>query len=718
MFVRSFSPTTTSKQQASKTMSRALVMLSADNDANDNHSGTTTTMTRAEELLMRLQLQLCTPSYDTFPTSVAAPAKRCDTGGNNNFLKGCQWAPDGLCILTCSDDNRLRLFNLPDALLQDSSSGMDTQNDAALADQEDRASDRPTAAPHGQQLTPTASHVHSNDGSDDIGAEDRGVGGAASTWQPVLTAAEGELVYDYCWLPGMTSEDPSSCLFVTSCRDHPVHAWDAFTGTLIGSYRSYDHGTTSTMTRAEELLMRLQLQLCTPSYDTFPTSVAAPAKRCDTGGNNNFLKGCQWAPDGLCILTCSDDNRLRLFNLPDALLQDSSSGMDTQNDAALADQEDRASDRPTAAPHGQQLTPTASHVHSNDGSDDIGAEDRGVGGAASTWQPVLTAAEGELVYDYCWLPGMTSEDPSSCLFVTSCRDHPVHAWDAFTGTLIGSYRSYDQYDEIAAPKALAFTNDSSQLLCGHRGLLHIFDVERPGRDYTAWDLTRQHMKGVVSTLAFSNHDDRLLAAGCYGGDVALMDCSSRTIATHIRVSSGVTHVLFSPHDPHVYVGTRMDPHIWGYDVRNMARPLLGLQRGVTTNQRMYFDIDPSGQYLITGQQDGSIVCYDLWSCVSSDGPDTTITDPAYTLRRTATTAHIHTAATNGVSIHPYLPLLATASGQRMFELVGDDSDSDDEEDADEEDAEERDEEEEAEACLVPDNTLKVWRLKWDVYEQG
>lgn len=49
----------------------------------------------------------------------------------NNFLKGCKWyktdvyycievialrAPDGSCILTCSDDNFLRIFNLPVSL--------------------------------------------------------------------------------------------------------------------------------------------------------------------------------------------------------------------------------------------------------------------------------------------------------------------------------------------------------------------------------------------------------------------------------------------------------------------------------------------------------------------------------------------------------------------------------------------------------------------------
>merc|ERR1712223_1888824 len=29
------------------------------------------------------------------------------------FTKGCKWSPDGLCILVCSDDHYLRIFDLP-----------------------------------------------------------------------------------------------------------------------------------------------------------------------------------------------------------------------------------------------------------------------------------------------------------------------------------------------------------------------------------------------------------------------------------------------------------------------------------------------------------------------------------------------------------------------------------------------------------------------------
>ncbi|KAM6226094.1 telomerase Cajal body protein 1, partial [Porphyrio hochstetteri] len=32
---------------------------------------------------------------------------------DGNFLRGCAWAPDGRCLLSCSADNTLRVFDLP-----------------------------------------------------------------------------------------------------------------------------------------------------------------------------------------------------------------------------------------------------------------------------------------------------------------------------------------------------------------------------------------------------------------------------------------------------------------------------------------------------------------------------------------------------------------------------------------------------------------------------
>ena len=90
------------------------------------------------------------------------------------FTKGVAWSPDGTCLLTADDDNKLSMFELP----------------------------------------PTA-----------VGA---GAGVGAAKMRPVLAPAEGETIYDYAWFPRMSSADPLTCVFAASSRDHPIHLWDAF----------------------------------------------------------------------------------------------------------------------------------------------------------------------------------------------------------------------------------------------------------------------------------------------------------------------------------------------------------------------------------------------------------------------------------------------------------------------------------------------------------
>ena len=45
------------------------------------------------------------------------------SGLKNNCLKGVQWSPDGTCLLTASEDQQLRLFELPPELLAGESDG-------------------------------------------------------------------------------------------------------------------------------------------------------------------------------------------------------------------------------------------------------------------------------------------------------------------------------------------------------------------------------------------------------------------------------------------------------------------------------------------------------------------------------------------------------------------------------------------------------------------
>ena len=79
---------------------------------------------------------------------------------DNNFFKGCKWSPDGACLMTCSNDKTIRLFNLP-------------SNFSSL--------------PPIDFKRPFQLNVD-------------------------LQIKESGLVYDYCFNPNLNSSDSSSCL--------------------------------------------------------------------------------------------------------------------------------------------------------------------------------------------------------------------------------------------------------------------------------------------------------------------------------------------------------------------------------------------------------------------------------------------------------------------------------------------------------------------------
>jgi WD40 repeat protein len=91
---------------------------------------------------------------------------------------------------------------------------------------------------------------------------------------------------------------------------------------------------------------------------------------------NNFTKGVHASPDGLCLLSTSDDRVLRVFEV-----------------AGAAGEKEEGEDA----------------------------------------RSVLQMREGGTVYDAAWYPFMTSQDPGTCIFISTSRDQPVHMWDAYTG---------------------------------------------------------------------------------------------------------------------------------------------------------------------------------------------------------------------------------------------------------------------------------------------
>ena len=110
----------------------------------------------------------------------------------------------------------------------------------------------------------------------------------------------------------------------------------------------------------------------------------------------------------------------------------------------------------------------------------------------------------------------------------------------------------------------------------------------------------------------------------------------------------------------MYSGARRDSALFCWDVRYTGECLYRLQGHVSESpQRLTFDIEPSGRLLFAGGTDGSVRVYDL----AQGSVERVI--------------QIADDAVGAVSLHPTLPMLATASGHRRFVDVHSDESSDD-----------------------------------------
>jgi len=348
---------------------------------------------------------------------------------------------------------------------------------------------------------------------------------------------------------------------------------------------------------------------------------------------NNYFKGAKWSPDGTCILTSSNDNVLRLFELPDI----------TQNKK-------------------QEI-----HI-----------------------EPVLKVCDGESVYDYCWYPYMKSSDPSTSVFISASRDLPIHMWDAYYGTLRASYCTYDIYDQIVAPHSINFNLDGSKIYAGLNNLIQIFDISRPGEPIekkmtTPTRRSKHGQKGIIACMNFNPDYSGLLAAGSLSKSIGIYDTnnSNELVFQQKKLKGGVIQVQFSPDGNYLYSVSRQTDGIICWDIRNTGKKLCEYTRPGKTNQRISFDISQDGKYLISGDKEGYINIYELIHFVKSpeylnelnnQKVDFKSIKPQYRYK-------IQNDTITSSSFHPYYPLIFTCSGQRIFqidELNDDDSQSDNE----------------------------------------
>ena len=288
--------------------------------------------------------------------------------------------------------------------------------------------------------------------------------------------------------------------------------------------------------------------------------------------------------------------------------------------------------------------------------------------APDLFLPLLDVSSGEAVYDFCWYPLMNAGmDPSTCCFLTTCRDHPVQLRDGLTGALRCCYVAHDAKDELEAANSVTFNPSGDKVYCGSTRMIRCFDVANPGKACDEYPTCRSRrdtdgQRGIVSTLQFNPDRSGAYAAGSYAFNINVYVENMEGSALELRdIDFGVTALRWSPCGHMLWAGGRAHDDIVCWDLRHTRAELGRVRRPLASNQRMQFDLDPWGQYLATGTQDGRVLLYD-----------------ATTFELVADRRHASGECVNTAAFHPFSALLLTCTGQRHFAVESDDSDDSDE----------------------------------------
>ncbi|KAJ3193593.1 hypothetical protein HK101_004564 [Irineochytrium annulatum] len=263
-------------------------------------------------------------------------------------------------------------------------------------------------------------------------------------------------------------------------------------------------------------------------------------------------------------------------------------------------------------------------------------------------------------------------DPATCCYVSTARDHPIQLWDAYTGQMRASYTTIAKGDLVCGPNAACFTPSGTHIIAGLESHLQIFDVSRSGSEGRIVRMvpsrkSKGGQKGIVSTVAFSPDGSGLFAVGTFNQNIGLYDSASWEMAYILEgVRGGITQVQFSNDGKYLYSAARKANELLCWDVRNTGKVLFNMSRTGMTNQRLYYDLHPGTDQLVTGDQNGNVLVYDL-------KPESDEATGCLSL-----SYNIATAPVCAASFHPTLPMIATASGERRVARVDLDEDEDSE----------------------------------------
>ncbi|EJD52439.1 WD40 repeat-like protein [Auricularia subglabra TFB-10046 SS5] len=241
-------------------------------------------------------------------------------------------------------------------------------------------------------------------------------------------------------------------------------------------------------------------------------------------------------------------------------------------------------------------------------------------GAIASTSSSIILPQAAPVLDACWYPGARTSDPASYCFLASVRDAPVKLLDATDGRLRASYRIVDHVERFVAPHCIAFNCTATKIYCGHRDAIEAFDIHMPGDGErlrtTASKKAKGGLKGIVSSIAFCPDYSGIYAAGSFSSALWLFseETGSQPVCRLKGTNVAITQVKFHPTEPHfLYAAARQYDGIYAWDIRNPALPLAEYERKAGTNQRLWIDVDPTGAWLVSGDEDGDVSFFDLAS---------------------------------------------------------------------------------------------------------
>lgn len=207
------------------------------------------------------------------------------------------------------------------------------------------------------------------------------------------------------------------------------------------------------------------------------------------------------------------------------------------------------------------------------------------------------------LYNY----GITINQCTFFSWIVTQQHGPIQMFDAFDGALRCTYRGYDTVDEVEAALSVCFSRDGSSIIGGYRKSLKVFRTDLPGRDFE-----NRNLKSPASCLAVQ---ENLLAIGSWAATISILDFRASKPDDCNRFgkvhSGGITQMQFSPDGTRLFTGARRDGQLVCWDLRHSAVPIFNLQRTVSTNQRIHFDIGRQERWLASGDTDGLLRVWDL-----------------------------------------------------------------------------------------------------------